>query len=121
MGSVIWWQKGWAKSCHLGNSVIRTQLIVTKSLNCTLFLDHINRCSKPEAIIEDCISKFNYFEMRSIMPLSETFPRRAPAALINWVRDPKPDRDLGEKILNEMSNTTRLLSSDRKMKTHWDH
>ena len=70
----------------LGNTILRALLLVTKALNCKLYLEHISRCSKPEAVVADHISKSNYREMRSIMPLSETFPRRVPSVLVDWVR-----------------------------------
>ena len=44
IGSVLWWQKGWAKGCNLGNTIIRALYLVTKSLNCELFIDHVSRC-----------------------------------------------------------------------------
>ena len=69
----------------------------------------------------DSLSKSNYSEMRAIMRQSKIFARRAPAALINWVKDPKPDRDLWEKILDDMSTTTRLLNRSRKRKSRWDN
>ena len=43
MGSVIWWGKGWAKSCTDVNTVIRALYLVARSLNCRLYLEHINR------------------------------------------------------------------------------
>ena len=55
MESVIWWSKGWAKSCTLGNTIIRALYLVTRSLNCTLYLEHISRCSRPEAVVADAI------------------------------------------------------------------
>ena len=59
MGSVLWWSKGWAKGCALGNSVIRALYLVTKALNCKLYLEHICRCYRPEAVLADAISKSN--------------------------------------------------------------
>ena len=57
MGSVYWWSKGWAKQCMLDNTILRALLLVTKALNCKLYLEHISRCSKPEAVVTDHISK----------------------------------------------------------------
>ena len=120
IGSVHWWAKGWANGCNLGNSVIRALHLVTKALNVELFIQHVPRCSCREALVADAISKSNFTTFRTLMRGSERFPRRAPTALINWVLDPKPDRDLGDKILQEMSKSTRVLGFCRKRKQRWD-
>ena len=60
-------------------------------------------------MVVDHISKSNFRGMRSIMPHSETYPRRVPKDLRNRVNDPKPDQDLGTKILANMSEYTRLI------------
>ena len=110
-----------AKSCTMGNTIIRALFLVAKYLNCNLYLEHINRCSRLEAIVADSLSKSNYPGIRAIMKQADRFPRRAPDALINWVRNPKPDRSLGDKILADMANTTRLLFHSRKRKSWWVH
>ena len=69
----------------------------------------------------DAISKSNFPTFRTLMRGSERFPRRAPTALINWVLDPKPDRDLGYKILHDMSTSTRVLGFCKKRKQRWDN
>ena len=67
-----------------------------------MYLEHICRCSRPKAVVADTILKTNYIEKRALMRQADRFPRRAPAALINWVKNPHPDRELGDKILNAM-------------------
>ena len=94
---------------------------MTKAHNCWLFLDHVSRCSKPEVVVANHISKSNFRGMKSIMPRCETYPRRVPKALRDWVNNPKPDRDLGTKILANMSEYTRLLGWEKKRKSCWDH
>ena len=120
IGSVHWWAKGWANGCNLGNSVIRALHLVTKALNVELYIIHVTRCSCREALVADAISKSNYTTFRALMKDSERFPRRAPTALRNWVLDPTVDRDLGDRILQEMSTSTRVLGYERKRKRRWD-
>ena len=36
-------------------------------------------------------------------------PKVVPKALIDWMADPRPDRELGGRILEEMAETTELL------------
>ena len=120
IGSVHWWSKGWANGCNLGNTVIRALHLVTKALNVELYIIHVPRCSCREALVADALSKSNYSTFRALMKDSERFPRRAPTALINWVLDPRPDRNLGDKILLELSGSTRVLGYKRKRKQRWD-
>ena len=120
MGSVRWWAKGWANGCNLGNSVIRALHLVTKALNVDLYIHHIPRCSCMEALVADAISKGDFRVFRTLMRGAERFPRRAPKSLECWVQNPKPDRELGDKILQEMSLSTRLLGYCKKRKQRWD-
>ena len=120
MGAVRWWSKGWANGCNLGNSVIRALHLVTKALNVDLYIQHIPRCSCREAIVADAISKGDFRVFRTLMRSAERFPRRAPKSLECWVKNPKPDRDLGEKILQDMSLSTRVLGYSKKRKQRWD-
>ena len=120
VGSVIWWEKGWAKGCQLGNTVIRALYLLTKSLNCDLWLEHIHRCSCREARAVDAISKSNFKMLRQEMREADMLPRKVPATLKAWMRNPKPTRELGEDIISEMSETTALLGRQRKRKSRWD-
>ena len=109
MGSVRWWYKGWANGCNLGNSIIIALHLDTKALNVDLYIHHIPRCSCREALVADAISKGDFRVFRTLMRSAERFPRRAPKSLECWVKNPKPDRDLGNRILHEMSLSTRVL------------
>ena len=48
------------------------------------------------------------------MPGAESLPRPVPRALLAWMEDPVPDRELGGRILEEMSKTTELLGYTTK-------
>ena len=120
MGAVRWWSKGWANGCNLGNTVIRALHLVTKALNVDLYIQHIPRCSCREAIVADAISKSDFRAFRTLMRGAERFPRRAPKSLEYWVKNPNPDRDLGAKILQDMSLSTRVLGYSKKRKQRWD-
>ena len=119
IGSVMWWSKGWSSNCDLGNTVIRALHLVTKALNIDLFIKHIPRCSSKEALVADALSKSNYKVFRTLMREAEQLPRRPPAALIKWVNNPNPDRELGSEILRELSSSTRVLGFSRKRKSRW--
>ena len=120
MGSVHWWYKGWANGCNLGNTIIRALHLVTNALNVELYIQHIPRCSCREALVADAISKGDFRVFRTLMRGAERFPRRAPKSLECWVKDPNPGRELGHRILREMSLSTRVLGFCNKRKQRWD-
>ena len=120
IGSVVWWNKGWSKGCQLGNTVIRALYLLARSLNCSLWVEHIHRCSCSEAIVADSISKSDFQTLRREMSQADTLPRRVPLTLVNWMKNPKPNRLLGEEILAEMSRSTEILGYYKKRKTRWD-
>ena len=94
--------------------------MVTKALNVDLYIHHIPRCSCREALVADAISKGDFRVFRTLMRSAERFPRRAPKSLECWVKKPKPDRDLGDEILQDMSLYTRVLGYCNKRKQRWD-
>ena len=109
MGSVIWHSKGWAKQCNLGNTVIRAVYLVATALNCDLWVEKVSRCSSPETEAVDALSKCDYGRFLHNMPEADKLPRTVPMALLQWMEDPQPDRDLGDRILREMASSTELL------------
>ena len=114
MGSVIWFKKGWAKQCNLGNTVIRTTYLVATALRCELWVEKVPRCSSMETEAADALSKCDAERFSFYMPDQEPMPRKVPQTLIKWMADPKPDRDLGDRILEEMAETTELLGYSSK-------
>merc|ERR1711873_69375 len=56
-------------------------------------------------MVADAISKSDFRAFRTLMRSAERFPRRAPKSLEFWVKNPIPDRELGAKILQDMSSS----------------
>ena len=109
-GSVVWYNKGWAKQCNLGNTVIRAVYLVATALNCDFWVEKISRCSSDQTEAADALSKCDFPRLVQHMPeAAATLPRVVPSTLLEWMADPRPDRDLGGRILEEMSKTTDLL------------
>ena len=109
-GSVVWYNKGWAKQCNLGNTVIRAVYLVATALNCDFWVEKISRCSSDQTEAADALSKCDFPRLVQHMPeATATLPRVVPSTLLEWMADPRPDRDLGGRILEEMSKTTDLL------------
>ena len=109
-GSVVWYNKGWAKQCNLGNTVIRAVYLVATALNCDFWVEKISRCSSDQTEAADALSKCDFPRLVQHMPeAATTLPRVVPSTLLEWMADPRPDRDLGGRILEEMSKTADLL------------
>ena len=110
MGSMIWYNKGWAKQCNLGNTVIRAINLITTALHCDFWVEKVPRCSSRETEAADALSKCNYERFLVNMPgAANTMPKVVPKTLLQWMEDPKPDRELGGRILEEMAETTELM------------
>ena len=43
------------------------------------------------------------------MPDSDLAPATLPKALLTWINKPEEDRLLGQKLLREMANKTKLV------------
>jgi hypothetical protein len=109
-GSVVWYNQGWAKQCILGNTVIRAVYLVATALNCDFWVEKISRCSSDQTEAADALSKCDFPRLVQHMPeAATTLPRVVPSTLLEWMADPRPDRDLGGRILEEMSKTADLL------------
>jgi hypothetical protein len=114
-GSVVWYNKGWAKQCNLGNTIIRAIYLVATALNCDFWVEKIGRCSSVETEAADALSKCDYKRFVRNMPeAADSVPRMVPRALLQWMQDPRPDRELGDSILTEMSSYTELLGYSHK-------
>ena len=108
-GSVIMYQKGWCTVCNLANTVIRAIYLVATALNCDFWLEKVGRCSSKETEAADALSKCDYYRFLDNMQGAEPLPRAVPRTLLAWMDDPVPDRGLGGRILEEMSQTTELM------------
>ena len=130
-GSVIIFSKGYSTKDALSNTLVKAINEVSTALNCTLFMTKIARCSNPETICADALSKKNLKQFQevadsitykygiekipeisaiSIAPTSTnnacsiSSGRSIPETIIDWLSNPTPDRLLGHNILLEMSH-----------------
>ena len=108
-GSVFWYNKGWAKKCNLGNTIIRAIFLIATALDCDFWVEGISRCSSRETEAVDALSKWDYNRFISNMPMAVPMPRLVPRTLLEWMANPRPDRELGGRLLEEMSKTGEFL------------
>jgi len=110
MGSVIIWRKGYSMKCPLCNTLVKAIATVAAGSGCRLEIRKTRRRATQGAVLADEISKGN---------LSATWdaagwnlaaePAAIPKAILKWICNPVGDPDLGEKILSEISERTRVL------------
>ena len=109
-GSVTMWDKGWSTVCDLCNTLLLAMHQVSTALCCELFLTNIGRCSNDEANAADALSKCDMKRFLQYMPEANIVPEEVPSALLSWIENPVPDRDLGKRIIEEMQGKFKLVS-----------
>ena len=109
IGSVIIYKKGWSTVCNLANTIVRAIYLVATALHCDFWIEKITRCSNHGAEAADALSKCDYTRFLENMPGAEAQPRVVPSTLLAWMEDPVPDRELGGRILEEMSQSVELM------------
>ena len=109
-GSVALWEKGWSTVCDLCNTILVALHQVSTALACDLFLTNIGRCSTREAEAADALSKCDMRRFLDNMPEANIAPDKVPGALLKWIENPVPDRQLGGRIILEMTNKWHLIT-----------
>ena len=101
-GTVRLAKKGRAYRCALMDTLIKATNHVALALNCKAYVVKVKRCSTVPARAADALSKSNYKVFKELVPDSEDLPRVVPVAVKAWLADPKPDADLGRRIVMEL-------------------
>ena len=83
---------------------------MSTALACDLFLTNIGRCSTREAEAADALSKCDMRRFLDNMPEANIAPDEVPGALLKWIENPVPDRQLGGRIILEMTNKWHLIT-----------
>ena len=114
-GSVAIFKKGYSASCKLSTTLVKAITTVSAGIQCQVEILKITRCSTPMATLSDLLSKgaFQKFwsHAKSIPSLNLPLDMGiVPKSLLKWLKDPKPDDMLGHKILQEIGETSAVLS-----------
>ena len=132
-GSCTIFSKGYSSKDPLSNTLVKAIGEVATALACTVFITKVSRCSSPETECGDALSKnevdhfmrtankiLHKYDMEEVPRIPEhgisvcpsstlnTFSvsscSAVPNSITDWLSDPKPDRFLGHRILEEMAN-----------------
>ena len=112
-GSVEIWKKGYSTSCELSSTLVKAIHQVSTAIECRVDIVKITRCSNPQAVMADALSKaeFALFEATSVKEgiVMQENMGWVPQALLDWIDSPRKDIFLGDKILLEMSKSCQII------------
>lgn len=113
-GSVYIWKKGYSTSCQLSSTVVKAIATVAAGIGCSFEIDKITRCSTPLAVMADALSKADFPRFWGTAYQNSGFelglePAWVPPSLLRWVESPRPDDDLGLRILHDVASKGPVL------------
>lgn len=113
-GSVYIWRKGYSASCPFSTTIVKALATVVAALGCKLFVEKITRCSSPLAVMADALSKSDFSRFWGTAYKNGGFdlplqPLVVPRALLQWVADPRPDDELGLRLVAELADRCPVL------------
>ena len=113
-GSVFIWKKGYSTSCQLSSVLVSALASVAAGLGCRVEICKIRRCSVPLAEMADALSKSAFGRFWHEAQLGGGFQLGAdslpvPRTLLQWIANPLPDFDLGDRLLRELAESGPVL------------
>ena len=100
-GTVGVYKKGHGKDCPYVTTLVRAADIVAKGMAIDLRVRKIRRCSDRGSCLADAVSKGEVSVLQKEWPSSRSLVE-LPRSIINWVKDPVEDLDLGTKVLKDL-------------------
>ena len=117
-GSVAIWKKGYSNGCRLCTTLVKAISTVAAGLGCLVNIRKITRCSETGATLADLLSKGKFQQFRRTAGAQgwklSTAPASVPDTLKAWIWRPKPDDELGHKILVELAQHKAVLGYGNK-------
>ena len=111
-GTVRYGKKGYCVSCSCSDTLLRTAYQVTTALNGRQWIKEITRCSTPESISADAISKCDWATLEKTMPKRDEDPAKIPRSFLKWMTNPKLDRELGIRIIQDLKKDGYKMIED---------
>ena len=74
---------------------------MARGMEIGLRVEKIRRCSDGGSVLADAISKGDIDELRRAWPFRRNLVE-IPSSLLDWIRNPVDDMELGEKILGDL-------------------
>ena len=106
-GSVGVWRKGYSNFCRLCTTLVKAISVVAAGLGCRVDIRKITRCSEKGAVLADLLSKARFRECSELGRAHggewRAEQARVPGVLLEWIAAPRPDDDLGHRLLTDMA------------------
>ena len=97
------WENGYARSDTTASILVRTLVLLSEFLNCTVIVNHHPRESSWEIKLADRLSRESSTTSQD-RKLVQSFQRRnLPSVFSVWMENPSEDWDLPKKIMSVMS------------------
>lgn len=93
-------------TCKYASTLAKAAFDVSTGMGITLKVCKIRRCSDKGSVLADAISKGDIKGARKLWPGMGRLVE-VPKAVIDWVKDPKEDFGLGQRILEELRGEMR--------------
>ena len=100
-GTVGVYRKGHGKGCPYATCLVRAAYVVARGMAIGLRVEKIRRCSDGGSVLADAISKGDIDVLRRAWPFRRNLVE-IPSSLLDWIRNPVDDMELGEKILGDL-------------------
>ena len=110
-GSCDIYRKGFSTSCLYSYAVAKAIWEVSQVLNCRVHLQKIRRCSDPGSVAADALSKADFKTFYGYKTGMRVDPAKVPTSILKWLEDPSESLEFGQKIVEELNVTTKVLSS----------
>ena len=84
------------------SSLLQQTQVLATALNTVSSVTKVTRCSGTGPILADMLSKGKLAEFHELRPVrrdTEWRPRKVPEPLLDWLKAPKVDHNLGRRIL----------------------
>ena len=97
--------------CPYSYTMAKALYDVGKGLGCKVNVEKTKRCSGNGEIVADHLSKGNWEAAWPLMPGKEVDPKRVSVTLLRWIANPYVNLSLGQDILRDMKDYTKVLYS----------
>ena len=99
-------------SCPYAYTIAKAIYDVSLGLACKVWVTKTARVSGTGEVVADALSKGDWERAWPLIPVKNDDPDFIPLVIRKWIMDPVPDMALGQKILAEMSQYTKVLHLD---------
>ena len=115
LGFVLAFRKG-SSRCLLTYTIVMALKKLEAAFHMKLIVAKVPRCSVPQAMVADMLSKGLLQQVWSLFPHRRSQPGSHSSSLLHWLSNPYPTRVLGSAIMEELGEKYNIV----KPEFEWD-